>query len=836
MRINFRQGLIAFQKSASLPVFLQPSGTPDFIAHIVSPTSTFAAFAHGSTDYLQVFDNTVDLAWGPITSLQTSYLYWDIDLLTANVSRGITLLAPITAIIAPTDPANDQHWFDLSTTMTKVWSTGKNAWQSKVRLFAGSVLNGSISQIQMFEEGSQVGLSSLSNPGFIVRDTLLMPLRKSNGEFLIDDESVRINSTVGTAGVLIQPVNRIIPVRAGESIPRMSLVYFSDDDIIKLASSNPALSPSHIPVGIVMDALVAGDVGTLSAFGEITFDQWDWSGSAGLALYIDFFGQLTLVRPQGLLAYRVGFVKNKNTILLGIDAETYPQVYQAAANSVIIAGVTPVFITDSINGIGERIVTVAVPNVTSTHPGLMTPPQALAVESYNNRIIAVETDAQTLFNVKANNVHTHVIADVLDLTPALDLISSNITLKADKIIAGTVDNFISISSTGDLKDSGYTALSFAAIGHVHSVPDISGLQVLLNNKSNRFHLNAFSEIFLTVDRSTSVDLGTGGTLIDALALKSNINHVHSISSITGLQAELDGKAFAVHTHVISDITGLQFALSGKASVSHTHIISDVTGLQAALDTLTSDLALKSVIGHTHVISEITGLSSKLSTLDAMLAGKSDNGHMHIIADVTGLQAALDTLTSDLALKAALGHTHVISEVTDLQAALDTLTSDLALKSVIGHTHVISEVTDLQAALDTLTSDLALKSVIGHTHVISEVTDLQAALDTLTSDLALKAALGHTHVSTDITDFTSSVKSEIKNTLIAGANITLGYNESTGAITITAASSGTGSTISILNDLTDVDTANETDNSTLIFNSSRLQWESIPSARVRVQNI
>ena len=60
-------------------------------------------------------------------------------------------------------------------------------------------------------------------------------------------------------------------------------------------------------------------------------------------------------------------------------------------------------------------------------------------------------------------------------------------------------------------------------------------------------------------------------------------HDHAISTITGLQAALDGKAASSHDHAIANVTGLQTALDGKAATSHDHAIANITGLQTALD-------------------------------------------------------------------------------------------------------------------------------------------------------------------------------------------------------------------------------------------------------------
>jgi len=66
------------------------------------------------------------------------------------------------------------------------------------------------------------------------------------------------------------------------------------------------------------------------------------------------------------------------------------------------------------------------------------------------------------------------------------------------------------------------------------------------------------------------------------------SHTHAISDVTNLQTTLDGKAASSHTHAISDVTNLQTTLDGKAASSHTHAISDVTNLQTSLDGKVSD--------------------------------------------------------------------------------------------------------------------------------------------------------------------------------------------------------------------------------------------------------
>jgi hypothetical protein len=47
-------------------------------------------------------------------------------------------------------------------------------------------------------------------------------------------------------------------------------------------------------------------------------------------------------------------------------------------------------------------------------------------------------------------------------------------------------------------------------------------------------------------------------------------HDHAVADVTGLQAELDGKAASDHGHAVSEVAGLEAALDAKADADHTH--------------------------------------------------------------------------------------------------------------------------------------------------------------------------------------------------------------------------------------------------------------------------
>jgi len=60
------------------------------------------------------------------------------------------------------------------------------------------------------------------------------------------------------------------------------------------------------------------------------------------------------------------------------------------------------------------------------------------------------------------------------------------------------------------------------------------------------------------------------------------SHTQAVSTITGLQTALDGKASSAHTHAVADVTGLDAALSGRptSNVSTTAGATAITNIVA----------------------------------------------------------------------------------------------------------------------------------------------------------------------------------------------------------------------------------------------------------------
>jgi Phage tail repeat like len=87
-------------------------------------------------------------------------------------------------------------------------------------------------------------------------------------------------------------------------------------------------------------------------------------------------------------------------------------------------------------------------------------------------------------------------------------------------------------------------------------------------------------------------------------------------------------------------------------------------------------------------------------------------------------------------------------------------------------------------LDALGRSTDSKTDVGHTHDIADVTGLGDAL-------ALKADLSHTHSPVDVVGLSEAIDDRVAALLVAGANVTLTYDDLAGTLTIAASGGGGG---------------------------------------------
>lgn len=219
----------------------------------------------------------------------------------------------------------------------------------------------------------------------------------------------------------------------------------------------------------------------------------------------------------------------------------------------------------------------------------------------------------------------------------------------------------------------------------------------MGNTLHRNYPKPEPETYVSDDVSTlraafdAIDLDVFDILA-ALSGKSAVGHVHAIGDVSGLQSALDGKAATSHNHTLASLSdvnatgiaagyllqwsGTQYIPVAPATAlgSHTHLIADISGLAAALNDKidASALAAASAKGTPVDADQLPLLDSAASNglkkvtwanIKATLKGYFDGlyatvSHAHAISDITGLVSAL-------ASKAALSHTHAVADITGL---------------------------------------------------------------------------------------------------------------------------------------------------------------------------
>ena len=294
------------------PAFIKHSNTETFIDFDANIEPTVLAFAHKNANYLIELTKSENLAWGPIVSGKVNYLYWDVNLITGLITRGITLEPTMYSGATPTNPLFDQHWFDLQTTTMKVWNGRK--WLEVIRLFAGEVRNAS-TIISYASNTSQAGIfGDLYETGNILYDVYNKPLRQSDGSFATSSSQFILSNTSSKS---VKLEGNLISGQAAEPIPAYSLVKQTPNSRIKLSSSS---DPYSRVCGIVTGDLYPGEVGYVISNGLIKNPEWNFpENRIGRPVFCGSFGNVTVNPPLNGVLQIIGFVFDKDTINLSIQ-------------------------------------------------------------------------------------------------------------------------------------------------------------------------------------------------------------------------------------------------------------------------------------------------------------------------------------------------------------------------------------------------------------------------------------------------------------------------------------------------------------------------------------
>lgn len=129
------------------------------------------------------------------------------------------------------------------------------------------------------------------------------------------------------------------------------------------------------------------------------------------------------------------------------------------------------------------------------------------------------------------------------------------------------------------------------------------------------------QILALPNRVTDLEGDVSSVVSDVTILRGDVDDLQASLSAP-LWSSISGKPLVfppdTHSHEISDVLGLSTALASKADTAHTQAISSITGLQTNLDSLASSIATNT----SNIAANTSSISSKASQSDlASLTGR-----------------------------------------------------------------------------------------------------------------------------------------------------------------------------------------------------------------------
>lgn len=247
--------------------------------------------------------------------------------------------------------------------------------------------------------------------------------------------------------------------------------------------------------------------------------------------------------------------------------------------------------------------------------------------------------------------HNHTISEVTDLQSVIDDKADKTQILTQQQFKDSVAamfqggthtnvsiNYNSVAGTIDLSAAGGGGASVDEeqvqdwVGNL--ITQGTGISVNYNDAGNVLSIALSGVSFTSVDKSKLDGIAANATANSTdsqLRQRSTHTGTQPISTVSGLQTALDGKAPTSHTHTIANVTNLQTTLDGKAPTSHGHAIADVSGLQTALDGKQPTTSFKTVNG-----TVITGTGD-------IVIPKGEDG-TPVVITVVNTQAAFDSAT------------------------------------------------------------------------------------------------------------------------------------------------------------------------------------------------
>jgi hypothetical protein len=319
MQLSYTQGLIRGQTDPTrlVKLFLQKSGLT--VSIYVTDQPLQAAVAHKSKNYIINEPTNVSAAW-TIPAGAACWLYWDINRVTGNTTRGTTVVLPASGITDPFDhfsalniePLTDQHYFNKTTKQHFVYDRMTLVWTEVIRVFAGSI--DAAGAITAMPFASQVGLVGSYTAGYIIFSLAGLPFVEADGTFLNTGAGYMLKTGPNNA-LQVDIGNEPLFAIAASPIPALTLISPAPGGAgLYIAADGPS---SRFALGLSTNAAIIGSVLKIQTSGIVRSDALGFlAADIGKTIWLGPNGVLLVARPDNYASQVVGTVLGIDSFLL----------------------------------------------------------------------------------------------------------------------------------------------------------------------------------------------------------------------------------------------------------------------------------------------------------------------------------------------------------------------------------------------------------------------------------------------------------------------------------------------------------------------------------------
>lgn len=306
MYVSFRQGIVRCQSS---PSFLTFDGNSVSLNANAAPT--VITFAYQSADYLFIENQSIPQAWtGPFSNTETTWIYWDLNLVTAERTFGSTIRNPIVyGNTPPLVPGIGQMYFFYSDYTLKEWNGIQ--WNPVLRVFAGEIINNVI--LIPYTTGTQVNLNQASYQGVILFDQTASPI-SNNKNYFTTTETILTAQNNPLNNFKIEALQ--VSGKATTIIPQYYAVTWSGIGTLGLGSNVNYTQPV---IGLAVENMTIGQVKKFVTDGYVTNPNWNFTSLPNTPVWVGLNGEVTTTVPDSWSIQKLGFVVSPTTIFLKID-------------------------------------------------------------------------------------------------------------------------------------------------------------------------------------------------------------------------------------------------------------------------------------------------------------------------------------------------------------------------------------------------------------------------------------------------------------------------------------------------------------------------------------